>query len=237
MRKWMISVLVGMFLMAVVVGCGSKEPATNAPAGNQTQTPAQTETKPEGTSELSSIMKSASQVKSMSFDMVTTVTGADGKSMVSNGKMYVQDQKVRMETESMGMKMITLMKTPQEIYLYTPDTNTAMKMTIPQEGTEPPNSWAKESGDTTGMTVVGEEKKDGYDCLIVTAADDSNTKMWIRKDIGMPIRMESKSAQGTTVIEYKNYDLAAQPDSLFELPAGTQITSMPALPNVPNTGQ
>lgn len=233
MRKWITLVLAGIFCMAAVVGCGSKEPTANAPAGTQTPTQTQTETKPEGSSELSTIMKSASQVKGMSFDMVMTMSTSDNQSIVSNGKMYVQDEKVRMEMESMGMKIITLMNTPEEVYLYTPATNSAMKMTTPQEGTEPPNSWARESGDTTGMTVVGEEKKDGYDCLVVTMADDSDTKMWIRKDIGMPVLMESKTDEGTMVIEYKNYNLAAQPDNLFELPAGTQITSMPVLPNVP----
>ncbi len=233
MKKWIAIVLAGVFLMAAVVGCGSKEPAANTPAGTQTPAQTQTETKPEGNSELSSIMKAASQVKGMSFDMVMTMSTSDNQSIVSNGKMYVQEEKVRMEMESMGMKTITLAKTPEEIYIYIPATNSAMKMTTPQEGTEPPNSWARESGDTTGMTVVGEEKKDGYDCLVVTEADDTDTKMWIRKDIGMPVRMESKTDEGTIVIEYKNYNLAAQPDNLFELPAGTQITSMPALPNVP----
>ncbi len=232
MRRWLTVVLVGMFMVVGVIGCGSKGQTANAPA-NTTQT--QTETKTQVGSDLSSIMKSASQVKGMSFDMITTVTSSDGKSVVSSGKMYVQDQKVRMEMESMGMKMITLMKTPGEVYMYNPDTKSAMKVTTPQQGAESPNSWAKESGDTTGMTVAGEEKKDGYDCLVVTVADADNTKMWIRKDIGMPVRVESKSNGANIVMEYKNYNLAAQPDSLFELPAGTQITSMPNLPNMPNT--
>lgn len=235
MRRWLAVLLVGVFMVAGIVGCGSKQPAPNAPTTPTTQS--QPEAKAPASSDLSSIMKSASQVKGMSYDVVMTMTGADNKSVVSNGKMYVQDQKMRMELESMGMKMITLGKTAGEFFVYNPATNTAMKVTNPQQGSEAPNSWAKESGDTTGLTVVGEEKKDGYDCLVVTQADDQNTRMWIRKDIGMPVRVESKTAEGTTVIEYKNYNLGAQPDNLFELPAGTQITSMPNLPNMPIPGQ
>ncbi len=234
MRRWLALVLVGIFMMVGVVGCGSKTQTINSP-GNTTQN--QTETKTQSGNDLSSIMKSASQVKGMSFDMLMTVTSTDGKSVTSNGKMYVQDQKIRMEIDSMGVKMITLMKTPGEVYMYNPDTKSAMKITTPQQGAKSPNSWAKESGDTTGLTVVGEETRDGYNCLVVTVADSSNTKMWIRKDIGMPIRVESKSAEGNMVMEYKNYNLAAQPDSLFDLPAGTQITTMPNLPNMPNAGQ
>lgn len=235
MRRYWALILVGMLLMAAVAGCGSKEPANDVPAGTQTQTQTETgsQTGSQSSSDLSSIMKSASQIKGMSFDMVSTMTGQDGTTVVSSGKMFVQDEQARVEMEAMGMKMITLVKGDDEIYLYNPDTNSAMKMSGLQEGTEPPNAWADESGDASDYTVVGEEKMDGHDCLVVTLTEDSNTKMWVRKDIGMPVRMEAKSDDGNMVVEYKNYDLSAQPASLFELPAGTQITSMPNLPNVP----
>jgi len=219
-------------MVAALTGCASK-PATTT----NTNTPAVTDTKAAGGDDLSKLMKSAAGVKEMSFDTVMTMTGKDG-SITSNGKMYISNSKVRMEMQQMGMKMITIMKSPSEIYLYNPDTKSAMKLSAPQSKTEVPNAWAKESGDTTGYKIIGSENKDGFDCHVVQYNDPANTsstsKMWVRKDIGMPVRVESTSPDGNLVMEYKNYNLGAQDASLFDLPAGTQITAMPALPtNLP----
>jgi len=62
-------------------------------------------------------------------------------------------------------------------------------------------------------------------------------KMWLRKDDGLPVRVEAASSDGTFVTEYKNYDLGAQDARLFELPAGTQIVTIPTGPNMPKLPQ
>ena len=229
MKKW-VAILLMVGLMAVgLIGCGSKDQPANAPAPADKQT----ETQSQSGNDLSSIMKKASQAKQMSFDMVMTMSGSDKNSVTSKGKMYVSDQKLRMELETMGMKMITISNDQKEFYLYNPDEKTALKMTAPPESADVPNEWAREDGDVSGFTVVGEEKKDGYDCVVVTFTEDgAESKMWIRKDIGMPVRSEVTSAEGTMVVEYKNYNMGAQPGNLFEIPAGTEITTMPSMPDM-----
>ena len=237
MRKWLAVLMIAGLMVAGVAGCGSKSPPTETqtpPGTNQTQTQTQTGT------DLSSIMKSASGMKQMSFDTVTTLTSG-GQTITSSGKFYMSDAKLRMESEMQGMKSIMITKSPGEVYIYNPATKTAMKITSPQETADLPNAWAKASGDTTGYKVLGEEKKDGFDCLVVQYTDPANaastSKMWLRKDNGLPVRVESASPEGAVVTEYKNYNLGAQDASLFELPAGTQITAMPSVPGMPNLPQ
>lgn len=230
MKKWLVVLMIAGLMAASLTGC-SKQPATNTPApANNTQ-----DQSPTGI-DLSSIMKSASEVKQMSFDTVTTITNA-GQTITSNGKFYISGTKMRMESEMAGMMSIIITKAPGEVYVYTPATKTAMKMTTPQKTPDLPNKWANSSGDTTGYKVIGEEQKDGYACIVITYTDPANaantSKMWLRKDIGLPVRVESTTADGTVVMEYKNYNLGAQADSLFELPDGTQIVTLPAMPNLP----
>jgi outer membrane lipoprotein-sorting protein len=235
MKRWLVVLMVAGLMAASLSGCGSKQPTTNTPATPGTsQVPT-----PTGT-DLSSIMKSASAVKEMSYDSVTTMTSKQG-TMTSTGKFYLSNGKMRMEMVSSGVKMITIVKSATEVYLYNPATNTAMKLTTSQNKPDLPNKWAKDSGDTTGYQVLGSESKDGYDCWVVQYTDPANasntSKMWLRKDIGLPVRVESTTADGTVVMEYSNYNLGAQDSSLFDVPAGAQITTMPSIPNLPQLPQ
>lgn len=225
MKRWIVAALVLTLMLSSLAGCaGNKEEGT--PAASQTP-PAQQQQNVDN--RLSDLMKSASQAKHMSFDMVMTISG-QGQSLNTSGKMYISDEKVRMEMETMGMKMITITNAQGEVYMYNPDAKTAMKITSPQNAAELPNEWADESGDISKFNVVGEEKKDGHDCLVVTTTEGTDTtKMWLRKDIGMPVRIEQTTSEGPIVIEYKNYQIGPQDNSLFEIPAGTTITTM----NVP----
>lgn len=228
MKKW-IAVLLVVGLMAFgIIGCGSKEQPANAPGTTEKQT----ETQSQGGSDLSSIMQKASQVKGMSFDMVSTITGPEG-TMNTTGKYYMSGEKVRMEAETMGVKVITIGNAQDEFYLYNPDMKTAVKMTTPETDADLPNAWAKAGEDVSGYTVVGNENKDGYDCMVVTTEEEGcKIKMWLRKDIGMPVRVESTLGDGNILTEFKNYNIGAQPDNLFEIPAGTEITTMPGSPDM-----
>jgi len=51
--------------------------------------------------------------------------------------------------------------------------------------------------------------------------------MWLWTRHGWPIRTETVTAKGTSVVELKNIDFGNIPDSMFELPAGVQIMELP----------
>jgi outer membrane lipoprotein-sorting protein len=235
MKRWLTIILIAGLMVVSATGCSKKEtPETAQPPAQNSQSQSQTQP---GT-DLGTLMKSAAAVKQMSFDSVMTMT-SNNTTTTSAGKIYISDTKMRMETEMNGMKSITISKSPSEIYIYNPDTKTAMKLTSStDDSAEIPTEWAQASGDTSRYKIIGEEKKDGFDCVVVQYTDPANaavtSKMWVRKDNGLPVRVEAKTSDGTIVSEYKNYNLGTQDASLFELPAGTQIVSFPTNPNLPN---
>jgi hypothetical protein len=172
----------------------------------------------------------------LSFE-VTSTTGEQGKGVSSTGKYYMSGKKIRIEAEAEGMKMVSIVNANGEMWMYNPADKTAMKLSAPQQDqSKLPTEWTKE--DLSAMKIVGSEKKDGFDCVIVTVNENGTTsKMWLRKDIGMPVRIESATPEGPVVIEYKNYNLDKQPDSLFEIPADAQVMSMPQVPPAPGIPQ
>lgn len=224
-----------LFVMLVMVSClalagCSKEKASDAPA---TQSGQQQGAESSGSgNELADLMKSARQVEGMSYEMTSTVS-MQGQNQTSQSKMWVSKDKVRMETEMAGMKSV-MISDGKDIYMYQPSSNTAMKLSSVDKQEQLANKWAEDDSYLSKMKVVGEEKMDGFDCLVVSVKDEqTDSKMWLRKDIGMPVRMESNVSGNNVVIEYKNTKIGAQDDSLFVLPAGAQVVDMPAMPQQP----
>jgi outer membrane lipoprotein-sorting protein len=61
--------------------------------------------------------------------------------------------------------------------------------------------------------------------FIVTGADGKEqSKMWVRTDYGIPIRIESVDpSEEKTIMEFKNLKIGKQPADTFQLPAGVEI--------------
>jgi len=51
----------------------------------------------------------------------------------------------------------------------------------------------------------------------------ATVKSWIWEEHGFPIRVETTTAEGTTVIVYKDIDFGDIDDNMFELPSGVQV--------------
>lgn len=223
-----------LFVILIMVSClglagCSKEQASNAPATQSGQQ--QNESSGSG-NELADLMKSARQAEGMSYDMISTVA-MQGQNQTFQSKVWVSQNKVRMEMEMAGVKSVTI-SNGNDIYMYNPASNTAMKMSTLDNQEQLANNWAEDDSYLSKMKVVGEEKMDGYDCLVVTVKDtETDAKMWLRTDIGIPVRMESKESGSDVVIEFKNIKVGAQDASLFEIPAGAQVVDMPAVPQTP----
>ena len=115
----------------------------------------------------------------------------------------------------------------EEMYMYMPSQNMAYRMdfsTAPESPLE-----GAEAMDEYDYNIIGTETYDGKVCLVVEWVSEGITaKSWVWKDKGFPIRVETTSPQGETVIEYKNIDFSNIPDSEFELPPGVQIIEMPS---------
>ncbi len=141
-------------------------------------------------------------------------------------------KKIRMEMEAEGMKAVTIINEKGEMWMYNPADKTAMRLPEADIEEDLPNQWTE--ADRSNMKIVGHEKVDSYDCTVVTLTEDSDvSKMWLRKDIGMPVKMETKSPEGDLLIKYKNIKTEKQPADLFDLPADAQVLEIPDMSKLP----
>ncbi|WP_145091145.1 hypothetical protein [Sporomusa sp. KB1] len=73
---------------------------------------------------------------------------------------------------------------------------------------------------------------DGVKCKVLLTQDEgegkSQTKLWVREDYGIPLRVEVTEANGSKnmVMEYKNLKVGAQPAAAFQLPEGVEVMDM-----------
>lgn len=232
-KKSLVLIILAMFLVAGLGMAGCSKEKTASPGRESQPTATQKAGGEKGDASLEDLMKSAKNIKGMSYDMVTTMTSPEG-THTSSGKIWISGEKVRIESETAGMKSIMITDNKGDMYMVTD--KTAMKIPAADDQTEPANAWADEELDK--MKVVGKEKIDGHNCTVVEVTEEGNvTKMWLRQDIGMPVKIESKADNATIVIENKNFKIGAQPDSLFELPAGVQVMEMPDFSQMPGVPQ
>lgn len=224
LKKWIVLLITIALMALTLTACGGGAKEASAPAD---QSAAQ-QKDDSSSNPLDKLMANAKGATELSFDMVMTVGGDNPVN--STSKMYISGKKSRMEMDAMGAKMITIIDAAGDVYLYDPVNNTAMKTAAPQQEVEAPNAWAEK--DSAKMEVVGDEKVDDIDCLVVTSTDgEVETKMWLRKDIGMPVRVEVPAQK--VVIEYKNFNIGAQDPALFEIPADATVMDLPAMPQAP----
>lgn len=227
------SVLISILILSLatcllVTGCSQEgSPDTQGPS-TEKQSGANT---PTGSNELDDLFKAASAVQDLSFEMVTTSTNA-GQTVNAQGKYWMSGKKIRMEMEAEGMKAISIINDKGELWMYNPADKTAMQLPQTDIDEDLPNQWTE--AERSNMKIVGHENIDGYDCTVVTLTDDGEvSKMWLRKDIGMPVKMETKSPEGDLLIEYKNIQTGKQPADLFELPADAQVLEIPDMSKFP----
>lgn len=73
------------------------------------------------------------------------------------------------------------------------------------------------------------EKRTVYDGVVcrvwqLRGQDGSETKMWVREDYGIPVRVEITAPDGMNmVMEYKNMKISPIPAETFQLPAGLRL--------------
>lgn len=230
----------------LVAGCGGGDgeeatpTATESPGATATQPPTETETpgatatatpaptQPSGV--LGDLLGKAGNIDSVKYDMV--MTGPGVPSMTSKVWLKQKAQKMKMESTVQGETNIQIIDwAVEEIYMYMPSQNMAFRMDLsgapggapesPLEGTETIEDY--------DYTIIGTEIYDGKECLVAEYTfEDTKTKMWIWKEHGFPVKVESTTPEGTMKIEYKNIDFSNIPNSEFELPPGVEIREMPS---------
>lgn len=222
MRK----VLVVLFLLILAVsislsGCGSKEADLPEPAANGDSAPEETE------ENLADIILRGKQVQSMSYEYVLTMPGAN-----MEGKVWLQGNKMKSEMILEGLTVITIFDGDDgAVYTYYPGENQAMKIQgeKSEQMADSPLDYT-ESVDVDIAVIAESVTLDGVRCKVVTMpgeGDEGTTKMWIREDYGIPVRIETSLPEGgNMVMEYKNIKIEPLPAGTFQLPAGVEIMDL-----------
>jgi len=149
----------------------------------------------------------------------------------TTGKVFKSGKKMRNEANMGNQKVVTISDTDaNEIYIYNPGWNTAVKMVFDPKKAKNTLSEYYDDADTAKMKVLETVDYDGVKCIVMLAAPDNQhgeTRMWIRKDNGFPARIETATPEGKVVIVHKNIQIGPQPTVLFQLPTeGVKIMDM-----------
>lgn len=177
---------------------------------------------------LTEVLNKAKDVVSYRYEALIT---APGQSPIT-AKFWLKGNKMRWEGNYERQNVVLLIDQGEQVsYVYIPAQSIAMKMDFSKsKGTvgESPTEQSESVMDHNPVTL-GTETLDGKTCLIVEYTSEAGkTKMWFWTRYGIPIRTESTTTQGTTVVELKNMDFGDISDSMFELPAGVQLMTIPS---------
>ena len=183
---------------------------TSAPANSESATNGSTTITV--SESLEEILKKSDIVPALKYDQIITANGSSVKQ-----KIYEQKNKMRTETIKDWAALIVLVNFGTwRLYNWWPEEKMAMRGQMTEAGI-PASVQARDSLNYS-PTVLGAETMDGKDCLRVQyAVNEAIITQWIWKEYGLPVRLETATLNGDTIVEYQNYDFSDIPDSMFEL--------------------
>ena len=175
-----------------------------------------------------SFVRAEDKLATMSYDQI--ITSSQGETITS--KVWIKGNNMRMEQIAEGEKMITLMK-EGTMYLYYPAQKMAMKMDISvgagQGGQENPKDMMEYLKNIKAKSL-GQERIEGKLCSVYQITypqTRARGKVWVWKEKKFPLKSVMTVGSETITTRYRNVQMGINiPDSLFELPPGTQITDM-----------
>ena len=203
-----------------IIGCGGGKQDSVSSAQPTPAPTAKEET-------ISDLFGKAKNLPGMSYDF--SMTAEDIK---MTGTMWLAGKKMRSEIVMDNNKMISISDGEAGVvYIYDPAQGTAIKMAYDANAqTAPTPERFTEKIDFAITKVIENTTYDGVKCKVLLVKDNTSkaeTKLWIREDYGIPLRVEAiDSDGGKTVMEYKNLKVGAQPANTFQLPAGVKVTDM-----------
>lgn len=229
LRTLLITLLVLTLAVFSLAGCGGNKQESDSGDSQATVSTGQELTKGDGQVSVKDLLAKGRQIKGMSCDYIFTAEG-----ITMQGKMWVQGDKVKNETTAEGQRIIMIFD-GSTFYSYNPAENMAIKFSDDDlqgdsDEVETPLGYTEDIDNDEVITELETVNYEGVKCRVLSVKDKDSrdeTKMWVREDYGIPVRVEEKDAGGTTsVIEYKNIVVGALPADTFKLPAGVQVQDM-----------
>lgn len=163
-------------------------------------------------------MQALAAVVEFSADLSMTMSNGQ----VMAGKVFVKGDKIRNE--------VTVMKNMTSITIARQDKRLAwLLFPVQKQYREMPMQYdpAHPTPDMPFTTKeIGKGQANGYDCKLIQYTFKNPqygiVVNWMAPKLNMPVRVEVKNKSGVKImtIDYTNIKRGAQPDSLFEIPAG-----------------
>jgi hypothetical protein len=154
------------------------------------------------------------------------VISANGMTMTT--KVFVDNGKVRSETNANGMNVVAIMR-PDQKKMYSIMPVQKMVMEMPLNDTQVKKMAAATGSGDAKFTLVGPDTVDGAVCMKykMTLPDDSKGMFWwVNAATKTPVKAAAED--GTFTMTWKNYKVGPQDAALFEPPADYQVMQMPA---------
>lgn len=145
---------------------------------------------------------------------------SDAKGKITSGKIFIKaGQKIRQEVAADGMTSVTILRLDKMISWTLLPNKQYMEMKIPANPNGPVNTQYEQIS-------LGTQTINGYVCqgTQYKYKDKSlgTSSIWVANRLGYGIKMETRDSANklTSTFEVKNLKEGAQPDALFEIPAG-----------------
>lgn len=173
--------------------------------------------------DLMGILDRISNINSVKYDI-----SFESPEETIEGSFWQKGQKIRLEGNIEGQNMIVIIdNADRSAYTYIPAEELAMKVNLGEVQEVQEGSMQDQSTDLreSNPVIVSEETLDGKECIVVEYGEPGQEgKMWIWKEHGMPIRVETKD----TIIQAENIDFSEISDDKFTLPAGVEPMGVPS---------
>jgi hypothetical protein len=156
-----------------------------------------------------------------SADIVSTAMGQN-----LSGKIYNAPGKARMETKD----AITIARVDKNIaWVLMPGQKTYMEMPLTSSsvvagGDKMPGEIERK---LIGKETIDGKAVDKYYIVYTAGPKTEAIYSWILSDAGIPVKTVAEN--GSWQVEYKNINVGAQPDSLFEVPSDYSKFSLPSV--------
>lgn len=147
------------------------------------------------------------------------------------GKVWLSGKKMKTEATAENQKIITFLDGDANVvYNYMPGQSMIMKIPFdPAKAAKSPDQYSKET-DAAKVKILETVSYDGVSCKVVLLEDkpgQSQVKMWVREDYGIPAKVEVTEAGVLQMTaEYKNIKVGPVPPESFALPQGIPVTDM-----------
>jgi outer membrane lipoprotein-sorting protein len=212
---------VGVMMLAVG-GCGQQAPQEGESG------PAQTENQNQEAQTDYSVSDLISSAESVgSYSCVLDITTPKGERFVQ--EIWRKGSQIRTEMTQEGQEVVFLMdREAKTSTAYMPSQNMAMKMDYSKakKQTSRENSPKEQAQSLKDYetTIEGTETIEGRECVVVSY-QDANTegRMWLWRERGLPLKTEVTTANGTTVVRVEDLEVKQISDSMFEVPEGVEV--------------